>query len=794
VPSSRQIPETGGALFFAGGFVMIGQTISHYKILEHLGGGGMGVVYKAQDLRLDRLVALKFLPPDHTRDPEAKQRFIHEAKAASALQHNNICVVHDIEETQDGQIFISMEHIEGETLTKMIERKRLRIEEIVDVATQVAQGLVKAHKHGIIHRDIKPANVMMTSDGVVKIVDFGLAKLSGRTMLTRVGVTLGTVAYLSPEQANGHRVDRRADIWSLGVMLYEMITGRLPFRGDYEQAIIYQILNAEPEPVMKLRPETPIELQRIVEKAMQKDLRERYQEVQTMCNDLQSLKSRSSTPTSVGPPDRKPRWKQPWFLRIAGLVALIGILAVAGTVFLSRRPAAIDSVVLLPFVNATGDSTLEYLCDGLTETLINTFSQLPRLHVIARTTAFSYKGKEQDPQKIGEALNVRAVLTGKIVQRGGVLTIQADLVDAREGTQLWGERYNRQLRDILTLQEEIAKRISERLRLRLSGDEQRRLTRMYTEDTEAYQLYLKGRYWSERLTQEGFQKAVEFFMRAIEKDPAYALAYTGLADAYYWVSNMYLPPKEAMEKSRWAAMRAIERDSLLGEAHLSLALVKMAYDFDWPGSEVEFHRAIELNPGFAWAHFWFGRYLAFMGRFEEAAAELERAKQLDPLSPFISIEVGLPPMLMRQYDKALENARNVVEANPSFYFAHYVLGDQYIQKGDYARAITEFQAALRLDDSPVILAGLGKAYAAAGDTTKANSIVRDLSARPYPPPYDIALIYCVMGMKGQAVQWLEKAYEDRNEELIWLKEDPRVDPLRSDPRFVSLIKKLGLDK
>ncbi len=772
---------------------MIGRTISHYRILERLGGGGMGIVYKAEDTRLKRTVALKFLPPALTTDTEAKQRFVHEAQAASALQHNNICVVYDIEETDDAQMFISMECLEGEPLDKTIERGPLKTDEATDIAIQIALGLAKAHEQGIVHRDIKPANLIVTRDRVVKIVDFGLAKLSGRTMFTKVGAIPGTVAYMSPEQAKGELIDQRTDIWSLGVILYEMITGHLPFRGDYDQAIVYQTLNAEPEPVGTQRPDSPVELQRILTKAMQKDPRERYQQVETMRADLQSLKSGSGLGTPVQHARKQPFWKRPRFLRNTALAVAFVVLAVAGTVLLSRRPAAIDSVALLPFVNATGDSTLDYLCDGLTETLINRFSQLPQLHVIARTTAFTYKGKEQDPQKVGEALNVRAVLTGKIVQRGDLLTVQADLVDAREGTQLWGERYNRQLRDILALQEEIAEQISDRLRLKLSGDEQRRLTRTYTQDTEAYQLYLKGRYWSEKLTQEGFQKAVEYYNLAIEKDPTYALAYAGLADAYYWVSNNYLHPKEAMEKSRWAALRALERDSLLSEAHLSLALVKLAYDFDWPGAEVEFRRAIELNPGFAWAHFWCGRYLTWMGRYDEGTAELQRAKQLDPLSPFISIEMGLPAFFMHRYDEAIENARKTVEMNPSFFFAHYVLGDQYVQKGDYASAITELQTALRLENSPTILAGLGRAYAAAGETTKTNSILHELSMRTYPPPYDIALIYCVMGKKNQAFDWLEKAYEDRNDALIWLKGDPRMDPLRSDPRFISLIRKLGLD-
>ena len=718
---------------------------------------------------------------------------MQEAKAASALQHNNICTVHEIGETDDGKLFIVMDYYDGETLEQTIARGPLDINRAIDFSIQITQGLREAHDHGIVHRDIKPANIFITGSGTVKALDFGLAKLSGRTQLTRTGATVGTTAYMSPEQAKGDIVDHRTDIWSLGIILYEMVAGRRPFRGEYEQAILYQTLNSEPDPIGTVRPDTPIALQEIIAKAMRKDPRERYQEIASMQAALQSLIGATPPGTSAQVPIRPPFWKRTWTFRTLVVASILALLAVAGVLLLSRRPAAIDSVALLPFANATNDSTIDYLCDGLTETLINRFARIPQLRVIARTTAFTYRGKDQNPEKVGRELHVGAVLTGKIVHRGDLLTVQVELVDTREGLQLWGERYNRKLRDLLTIQEEIAEQITNRLRLRLSGEEQQRLATPPTKDTEAYQLYLKGRYWTERLTKEGFDKALAFYNQAIAKDPSYALAYAGLADAYYWVSNLYLPPREAMEKSRVAAQRALDLDSQLGEAHLSLALVRMGYEFDWPGAETEFRRAIELNPGSAWAHLYLGRFLIWMGHHDEGSSEIQRAHQLDPLSPFIRNELCLAPFFMRRYDVAIGIVRTTLTLHPSFTFAHYVLGDQYVQTGDYASAIAEFQSAVASDDTPVFLAGLARAYAASGQRAKADSVVHVLSTRPYPPAYDIALIYVAMGKKDQAFEWLQQAYDDRNDGMIWLKGDPRVDPLRPEPRFKTLLRQLGVD-
>jgi len=829
-------------------------TLSHYRIVSKLGAGGMGEVYLAEDTKLDRKVAIKFLNQEFSKDEDKLNRFVREAKAASALNHPNILTVHEIGEV-DGKNYIATELIDGTTLRQHLAQKEpLPLNTILKIGVQVAEALSAAHQAGIIHRDIKPENIMIRRDGYAKVLDFGLAKLaergavttgsSGSEDATRIqvntspGVVMGTVSYMSPEQARGNPTDARTDIWSLGVVLYEMLARRVPFSGGTTSHTIVSILEKEPLALEN----TPAELQRIVRKTLTKDLDMRYQSARDLLIDLKNLRrdldiqgelERSIVPNregATGTIDDKAaqiyasgsmtrsgqspatqlssassleyavtKAKGHKFATALVAFVLLGAIVTIGYfAFVSRSGGKnqIKSIAVMPFINEEGNSELDYLSDGMTDTLISNLSQLPNLSVKAHSSVFRYKGKETNPQTIGKELNVQAILNGRVAQRGDQLTLTLELVDTQTENVIWSDQYNRTQAQIVSLQSEIARDVSAKLRTKLSGVDEQKIAKTYTANPEAYQLYLKGLFHWNKRTPESLKSSLDYFNQAIEKDPRYAQAYAGMALAYVLLPEYSAgSPDESIPKAKAAAMKALELDETVAEAHTALAHALATYDRNLPESNREFQRAIELNANYATAHQWYGNNLVVLQRFDESIAEGKRAVELDPLSLVVNLELGANYNYSRQPDQAIAQLRKTIDLDKNWYLGHMILCQVYQAKGQLSEAVGECQRARELNDDPYVLAFLARVYAASGKTDEAIKVLgrmNEIAKQRYLPAYGFAEAYGGLGDKDRAFQWLERSLQDRAWDITYLNVDPLMDNLRSDPRFAELVRRLGV--
>jgi serine/threonine protein kinase/tetratricopeptide (TPR) repeat protein len=825
--------------------------LGRYEIRSLLGAGGMGEVYLAQDTSLNRKVALKVLPPEVASNEDRMRRFKQEAISAASLNHPSIAHVYEIGEA-DGLNFIAMEYVEGTTLRNKIHQEQEELSKLLRALQHVAEGLAKAHDAGIVHRDLKPDNVMITPDGHGKVLDFGLAKLveqpvSGSlsseepTILqhSTPGVILGTAGYMSPEQAQGktREVDHRSDIFSFGCILFEAITGHRAFAGSDTIDRLNKIIREPAPAISTFNPSAPGDLQRIVRRCLAKDPEQRYQNIKDVAIELKEIRREMQetatpiststtdirTPTTVvqdpsavtnaAPSSSSTRASSAEFIvneikrhKMATVLgsALLLILAVAAIfgirsyLHASSTEAAVESIAVIPFVNQNKDANFEWISDGLTESIINNLTQLPNLKVIARSSVFRYKGREGDPLAVGKELGVRAVLTGRLMQRGDTMLISAELVDIRDNKQLWGEQYERQLADMLSVQREIAREITNNLRPTLSGVDRSRMDKQYTANPEAYQLYLKGRFYWNKRTPADFHKAITFFQQAIGKDPNYALAYSGLSDTYALLT-VYTsePPRELMPKAKAAALKALELDDKLAEAHASLAQIVVYYDYDLAAAEKQYRRALELNPNYATAHQWLAEHLSTMRRHDEAIAEIKRALELDPLSVIMNRIYGDMLVSARRFDEAIEQYRKTLELDPNFPTAHFFLGRAYSAKGMYDQAVEEYTAAGRRSSLPPdVIAKASDAYKKSGWKgylqASLDQILAAQSSKARFPPFVVASFYAQLGKKDQAILWLEKGYDERDFRMTLIGVAWEFDSLRSDPRFVDLMRRIGL--
>jgi len=748
---------------------MIGQTISHYRILSKLGEGGMGVVYRAEDTKLGRAIAVKVLPPHLGGDEDARKRFVQEAKAASALDHVNICTIHEIDETEDGRIFMVMTLYEGQTVKEHLAGGALDLARAVDIAIGVARGLERAHERGIVHRDIKPGNIMVTSDGVVKIMDFGIAKLSGEAAITRTGSSVGTAPYMSPEQAGGGVVDHRTDIWSLGVLLYEMLTGRRPFAGEYDPAIIYAIIHEEPKPLAAFRSDVPAELEHVVMRAMAKSPPERYQSAGEMYAGLESCaRAIAAGADSASPAPRTAERQLP-------------------------------SIAVLPFKDMSPGRDQEYFCEGIAEELLNALAQIEGLRVAARTSSEQFKDKGMDVRAMGRELNVQSVLEGSVRTAGNRLRITAQLINVEDGYHLFSEKYDRTAEDIFAIQDEISLAIVDKLKVRLLRDEKSKLVKRHTENEEAYRLYLQGRYFWNRRHEGGMQRGLEYFQKAIAVDPEYALPYSGIADCYFSLGWFhFLAPKVAFAKCKEAALKALEMDPDLAEAHASLAVALQFFDWDPLGAEAEFRRAIALNPNYATVHHFYSLFLTARGRFDDAIVEQMRAMELDPIQPIIRTAHAYTLWVAGRHDEAVADSRALTEFDPNFWIGWVLLGVTCAEVGRFADA----EDALRKADdltgggSTFVLGSLGYALGLEGKWDEARAILNrllELRKSKYASADLVATLCWLLDEKDAAFEWLERAIEERAYRLCYAKYMPTLQRMDCDPRFQKILHRLHLD-